>query len=370
MPSIFIKDDLRASVEAATGGRVTVLYTASGQPSYMNVIPKFNLQDIDASLGNGVHPAFIVGGVEKSEIFIGQFAGVVKNGELLSLPGVDPSVSRGHDDFVNIVRANGAGWHLMTNAEWAAIALWCWKNGFQPRGNTNFGKSSDAGWETGRRYDGGTPGSGTGNARTLTGSGPVSWRHDNTASGIADLSGNVWEWAPGLRLVDGEIQIITNNDAALTGTDLSANSAAWKAIKASDGTLVAPGSAGTLKYDATAAGNTGQHGNPQLSDVVTNMNGNAGDSSASAGFTSGAFEAVAAKAGIVPSAILKVLGLYPVAANGLGGDVLRVRNYGERVAARGGLWYYGTESGVFAAHLGLARAFIDQGVGARPAYVL
>ena len=92
MPSIFVKDDLRASVEAATGGKVTVLYTASGQPSYMNVIPKFNLEDIDAGLGSGVHPAFIVGGVEKSELFIGTYQGINKNGEFLSLPGVDPTV--------------------------------------------------------------------------------------------------------------------------------------------------------------------------------------------------------------------------------------------------------------------------------------
>jgi hypothetical protein len=28
---------------------------------------------------------------------------------------------------------------------------------------------------------------------TLAGSGPLSWRHDNTLAGIADLVGNVWE---------------------------------------------------------------------------------------------------------------------------------------------------------------------------------
>lgn len=370
MPSIFIKDDLRASVEAATGGRVTVLYTASGQPSYMNVIPKFKLEDIDASLGAGVHPAFIVGGQEKSEIFIGQFAGVIKNGELLSLPGVDQSAMKNHDEFVSIVRANGNGWHLMTNAEWAAIQLWCWKNGFQPRGNTNNGKSSDAGWETARRIDGGTPGDATGVPRTLTGSGPASWRHDNTASGISDLCGNVWEWSPGLRLVDGEIQIIANNDAALIGTDLSAASAAWKAIKASDGSLVAPGSAGTLKYDATAAGTTGAHGSPQLSDVVTNMNGAAGDSTSAPGRTEGVLEALTAKAGIAPPAIMKALGLYPVAANGLGGDRLYVRNYGERLAFRGGDWTYGNNAGVFALNLNGPRTNYATVIGARPAYVL
>jgi len=78
MPTIFIKDDFRAAVEAASGGRQTVLYTAQGQPSVMNIIPAFNLQDIDPSLGTGVHPAFVVGGVQKSQIFVGTYQGIAK----------------------------------------------------------------------------------------------------------------------------------------------------------------------------------------------------------------------------------------------------------------------------------------------------
>ena len=109
MPTIFVKDEMRAAVEAASGGRQTVLYTQTGQPSIMNVIPAFNLEDIDASLGTGVHPAFIVGGVQKSEIFIGTYQGIIKNGELLSLPGVDPTTLRNHDQFVTAARAAGPG---------------------------------------------------------------------------------------------------------------------------------------------------------------------------------------------------------------------------------------------------------------------
>lgn len=370
MPTIFIKDDLRASVEAATGGKCTVLYTAKGQPSYMRVIPRFNLQDIDASLGTGVHPAFSVGGLEKSELFVGMYQGILKNGELLSLPGVDPTASRNHDQFVADARAAGPGWHLMTNAEWAALQLWCWKNGFLPRGNTNYGKSSDAAWETARRQDGLAPGTASGTARTLTGSGPVSWNHDNTPAGIADLCGNIWEWAPGLRLVDGEIQIIPNNDAALNATDLSATSTAWKAISAADGALVAPGTAGTLKYDATAAGTTGEHGDPQLSDVIVNRNGTLGDSANTPGNTACAFEVMTAKAGITVPAIVKALGLFPIAASGLGSDSIYVRNYGERLPLRGGYWNSSASAGVFALSLGNPRSNVSTSVGARPAFVL
>ena len=32
--------------------------------------------------------------------------------------------------------------------------------------------------------------------------------HNHDMSGIADINGNLWEWTGGLRLMDGEIQII------------------------------------------------------------------------------------------------------------------------------------------------------------------
>lgn len=124
---IFIKDSLRAAVEAASGGTVTVLYTAKGQPTYMHVIPRFNLQDIDPALGNGTHPAFIVNGVEKSELFIGQHTGCLRDGELLSLPGVEPLHSVTFDEALAYGSACGLGFHAMTHAEQSAIAHWCKK---------------------------------------------------------------------------------------------------------------------------------------------------------------------------------------------------------------------------------------------------
>jgi len=151
MPVIFTKDTLRASVEAATGGQITVLYDDKGFPSYMVRIPKFNLQDIDPIYGSGVHPAFIVGGIEKSEILIGAFQAKIYDGRACSIPHVDPTVYINFDNAKAACTAKGAGWHLMTNWEWAAIALWCLKNEFQPRGNTNYGRSHEGTYETGTR---------------------------------------------------------------------------------------------------------------------------------------------------------------------------------------------------------------------------
>lgn len=82
---IIIKDALRSRIESESQGRRTVLYTASGQPNYMYVMPRFTLDEVASGLGQAVHPAFVVNGKEKSEFFYGCYPGSLHHGELLSL---------------------------------------------------------------------------------------------------------------------------------------------------------------------------------------------------------------------------------------------------------------------------------------------
>lgn len=351
--TILVKDSLRQSVELASGGEQTVLYTAKGQPTYMNIIQKFDLSSIDASL-SGTHPAFIVNGVEKPEIFIGTYQGKIVSGELLSLPNVDPTVSTNFTNFLAAARASGNGHHLITNAEWSAVALQCYKKNQQPLGNSYYGRSSEDPLLVGRRADGLNPGDTSGSARTLTGSGPVEWRHNRKPSGIADLAGNVWEWNAGMRLVNGEIQVIADNNAALLAIDMGESSVQWKAIDGETGNLVTPDGNGTTV-------GTVKYANSGTADYTIN------------GASFGAIRNLSTTKPVTAAALakLKALCLYPHNENtaSYNGDQLYKDLTAERVPIRGGSWDSAATAGVFALYLNHVRTGAHTSLGARPAFV-
>ncbi|WP_338562584.1 hypothetical protein [Acinetobacter sp. KS-LM10] len=354
--TILIKDSLRQSVELASGGLQTVMYTAKGQPTYMNIIQKYDMSTIDPSL-SGTHPAFIVDGVEKPEIFIGTYQGKIVSGELLSLPNVDPTVSTNYDNFLNAARANGNGHHLITNAEWSAVALQCYKNNTQPMGNSYYGRSSEDPLLIGRRADGLNPGDTSGSARTLTGSGPVQWRHNGKNNGIADLSGNVNEWNSGMRLLNGEIQIIENNNASKLAINLGAASVEWKAIDGATGDLVAPDSTGTTVGTVKIAAS----GTNDYTLVIG---------------SGGAFGSIKNPSTTKPVSTaalnkLKALGLFPIvdAPATFNADGMYHNLTIEAIPIRGSSWNLGAVAGVFSLFSNNARSSSFQLVGSRPAFV-
>ena len=372
-------DDLKLAVEALSGGKNTVLFDddlgTGGEsfPSIMVRIPQFTSLSVLAGAPDAPHSMFVVDDVPYPEIYFSKYPNIVMHDRAYSLPYKDPRAYVTFDQAQQFSEAKGKGWHLATNAEYAGIALWCLKNGFMPRGNNYFGGDHSATHERGvvtyTYNDNGTIRKG----RTATGSGPASWNHDGTNAGICDLNGNVWEWAGGFRIVDGEIQIIPHNNAA-KHVDQSASSTQWKAIL-QDGTIVAPGTANTLKFDNSVAGDNTQvnhkvGGTTVINTARTNpmYTGASVDVYNYFGYQVHTFETLAAKSGVTVPMLLKILGIAPP-TTGLDGDNFWIRNYGERLPLRGGSWNDGAGAGVFALGLNDPRAASGHNVGFRAAFV-
>ena len=194
--------DLTAlAVEGCCPGNV-VKVDDVGLPSIMVRIPKLTYKQLGMGESEATHPAFIVNGQEVEEILISKYQNVVNNGRAYSLGGVDPRANITFDAAREACEAKGEGWHLMTKMEWGLLVRWCQKNGVMPKGNNDFGKHNT---ESVYKAIPTLRDSAEQNYRPLrvaTGTGPLTWYHDQTLSGIADLCGNVWEWSGGIRSVE------------------------------------------------------------------------------------------------------------------------------------------------------------------------
>lgn len=347
-PTVWVKDQLRAEIEIATQGNNTVIRDKDGYPHIMVVVPRFNLQDIDSSLGTGTHPAFIVNGVTKSEIFIGKYlASKGSDNKIKTIPRQLPYVSITQEDAVTNARALGTGFGVCSNVMYAARILWLWKK-FQIHdylGNTNYGKNTVKAYQTGvlpnNTYEPGD--SANTNAVTKTGSGPIEWNDDESPYGISDLVGNVWEMATGLRIKNGEFQVIENNNAMLSTSDISSSSSAWRAIN-TVGNLVNSGVVNTYKVDSSIASKDSTArtilGIPQLCTADIMNRGNEYEELYCQ------FKDFSSISG-TPTGLLKVLGIYPVTNESSiqGGFSVKNNSNSELYAMRGGAFNYNVTPG-------------------------
>lgn len=351
--------DLSAMALKAVCPNNDLLYDDLGIPSVMVYVPKFTYAAVGLGSSTATFPAFIVNGQEIDGIWISKYQNIIQNGRAYSLPAQNVKHTINFDTAAKACSDKGAGWHLMTAFEWAAIALWCKNNGTIPKGNNNYGKdSTDSVYQAipdnkdSSHYA----------LRVKTGTGPLSWSHDGTPNGIWDLNGNVNEWLGGLRLVYGELQILANNNAADSDHPQTAASTEWKAISGTDGSLITPNGSGTttdsvkLRWDT----NHFKWTTDATSDGTTT-------------YKNCTFESIVADVSIGTAATLLLQALALLKYDNTAGAYKDDQFYAntsesDRSFVRGGLYFNGAEAGVFLGSLSDGRANTGGGLGFRSAY--
>lgn len=365
-------DEMKICVENMTGGANTVLLDDIGMPSIVVGLPKMRLCDLYGGEDESIHPAWVVNGSIKEMIYVSKYMNFVARGRAYSLPMRDPHVFFTFEDGVRFCLNKGRGWHLLTNAEWMALAQQSKRLGTRPRGNTECGRAWDAPWEKG------VPSAMNGREvmRTAAGSGPVTWNHNHQPSGVADLVGNMFEWVGGLRLMDGEIQIISQNTAAVySATMLDRDSHYWRGIT-TRGELAAHGELDTIKVDGLVPGDSLEEdhllGRPILSTRIEHRSYLGAHTQGNQGYLDCQFCDLMAEEGLKVPRILQILGVFPDETCRHEDGIFVARNYGERIAVRGGkagsrdraglnaLHFYNPRTYDGSATIGFRSAFVDQ----------
>ena len=322
-----------------------VMTDACGLPSVTVRIPMFRMCDVVEGGSSAPHPAFVTEGRVLEWIGVSKFQNTLVEGHACSLPDVSPATGVDYDTAVRLCAEKGVGWHLMTAAEWGAIALWCRKNGHLPMGNNDWGRDYRESESCARKTHEDTA---AGICHVATGSGPASWSHDGTVRGIWDLNANVWEWVGGLRLVCGELQLCERAEE-------------WFALDGRSGEKIAPGGKGTTENSVKL---------DYVGGIWTYTAAEVTDSLTKARFCD--FAEVRADDTLCPAAIerLVALGLMP---SHPGEDLAGVSFYAnngasERMPFRGGRWGQGANAGVFKTCLDDPRSFSGYAVGFRAVY--
>ena len=304
--------------------RNEVIFDDRGRPDILVVFTPDELKLPDTLKGRKV-----------KEYAISKYPNTMIDGRPYSLPFMPPAVNVNHDEAIRLCEAKGPGWHLITNDEWAALARQSWENDTVPTGNTNSGKSHSHPEQKGTTYQ-------NSYGKTLTGSGPIEWNHDRTAEGVADMVGNVWEHVGGVRFLNGQVQIIPNNEAA-AGADQSPDSKEWTAIYTPDGDpFYYNVKDGEIVLQPTAPEGKDYDGVP-FCDLHERADMD------------------------VPDKLIE-LGLYP-APGYESEEYFWLDTDGERCVYRGGYWGDGASAGVFDLGGNNSRSYVSWDIGFRSALV-
>ncbi len=321
-----------ASVIPIAGGMVVNRLDDNGNWNVMVKIPAFTNKMVNDALGTNwtpeedLHPAFIAaGGVNKTHFEIAMYTASNDGaGNPVSAPYKAAYTSVNWDSAKSRCQSMGSDWDLCGNAQWAAAVIWCLMNDYQPLGNTYYGQSHAESWQSAVRQDGGIPGDASGTASILAGSGPLSWRHNNSPLGISDLVGNVREWQDGLKISEGQVIVALEQQAA---------EGAWV-------------------------------GQAAFLDAGNKLN----SSKTAPASINNDWRATGKDASYVENQLLQQLIIEPISGTDVTLGRLYYNNDGDRFPLRGGIWYAGANAGLGALILDRERTSADSGLGFRPAF--
>ena len=328
----------------------------------------------DAGLSS-VHPAFIVNNAPIRGFRLDKYQWPRVNGKnyCASLYGLPPAWSSGgatmsYDGMHSAVdTVNGAAtdpdgikMHVQTRAEFSYLALLSAVKAFQCRGNTSSGKAhdktSEAGTPCGYMYNG-KP------IHTATGTGPITWYSDGTPWGVADLVGNVTEWASGYKMNEGEMYFMPNNDAADTvASEHAIGGSKWKGLL-SDGSFVAPGTDLTMKYDYTADPGTSGEKTFELTDTLRFKQ------TVEDPYGAVTLASLTAHEGLTVPTYLRLMMLFPLLTGTPKGRAY-MRNYTVRASRVGGGWVSGSGAGFGYSYGGSAPSGTGDVIGGRSASII
>lgn len=126
------------------------------------------------------------------------------------------------DTSYALCKSMGDGWHLNTRLTWMTVALWCTKHNCQPAITTD---------------------------NNATGNMDATHSHNGLESGIWDIVGCAYEWNTGIRLIQGELQVISGDGVTFDNSAIvlesSADSSNWYCINGLTGELMTPDGNGT-----------------------------------------------------------------------------------------------------------------------------
>ncbi|WP_254413713.1 carboxypeptidase-like regulatory domain-containing protein [Vibrio furnissii] len=317
------------ALENISGSKWTIIIDDFGNSQIVRRIPIHTFEDLNITdcPFTGPLDCFIrQDGSLRPYVDVPVYEASNSGGKAVSQAGKTPWTS------INADNARARSEELNSNSVMISQEIWamlCWNmiaGGFQPRGNTEYGRSHSNLDEFGRRSDGRVPNDRSGSAYTLTGSGPMEWSHDGTPFGVMDLVGNAWERVDGMKMVDGQFIV-----AEYTGQPEAEWSATGVYIsETGQFTNVAPS---TLNSSSQVWGS------------MTKASGYAGNER------------------------LQRLMIEPIACTSVLGGRFYWNLSGERFPVRGGSWSFASNAGPAALYCNNPRSGTNSGVGFRSAFV-